>query len=326
MNFRKLIYISAMILAVMACKKEEETTVSPSLNGTLQIMGLPEFISPKDTVTLTCKGAEHPEGNEIGYAWKVTPTMTKYDSLDVFGHRFSDTLQTYTVYCSAYASGYSSLSTVTYTTVVAPGYNGSIQGIRYNKIADDSLSVNNMQQYYKEIGTQTWTLNNLAVSGGIAFRNAEVMSEIFGRYYNFEEAKAACNALDTDGQNWELPSRADWEVLAAHIEGNTSDLYGKTITAAMLAPATFNGTNMFEYWPNIGDITNGSGFSAITTGYANTLAKANKGYMEYAVFWTSDEATETEAYYTYLISDQPGLFTSKGDKASFGASVRCIRK
>lgn len=326
MNFRKLIYISAVILAAIACKKDEETTTTPSLNGNLQIMGLPEFISPGALVTLTNKGAEHPDGEKIGYAWKVSPSMTKYDTIDVFHHKFADTLQTYSVYCSAYASGYSSLSTVTYTTAVAPGYNGSIQGIRYNKIAADSLYVNNMQHYYKTIGTQTWTLNNIAVSGGVPFRNSELMAEIFGRYYNFESAKAACNALDTETQNWELPTREDWNTLEAYITGNTNETYGKTITAAMFAPVTFNSGVMYDYWPIVGDITNGSGFSAIPVGYANTTAKSFKGYKEYATFWTSDEATETEAYYTYLICDQPGLFTSKGDKASFGASVRCIRK
>ena len=50
------------------------------------------------------------------------------------------------------------------------------------------------------------------------------------------------------------------------------------------------------------------------------------GNFEYAVFWTSDQATETEAYYKYLICDQPGIFTSKGNKKSFGAAVRCIRE
>ena len=62
MNFRKLLYISALILAAIACKKEEETTVSPSLEGTLIIEGLPEFIAPGQAVTLTPKGAIHPDG------------------------------------------------------------------------------------------------------------------------------------------------------------------------------------------------------------------------------------------------------------------------
>lgn len=325
MNFQKLIYISALILAVIACKKaEEETPVSPSLDGTLIIEGLPEFIAPGQAITMTPKGVKHPDGGKIEYSWKVTPSMVKYDTLSVFNHTFSDTLRTYTVYATAFAEGYSTASAVTYTTVVAPGPNGSIQGIRYKDIAEDTVYVRHMPYYYKTLGTQTWTLNNMAVRSGVPFRNAELMSEVFGRYYNFDEAKAACDSLDTDGQNWELPSLADWESLASFITGNPT--HGLTITAAMVAPATFNGIKMYDYWPVVGDITNGSGFSALTAGYANTTSKNFRGEQEYAVFWTADEATETEGYYKYLILDQPGLFTGKGDKASFGASVRCIRK
>jgi uncharacterized protein (TIGR02145 family) len=324
MSFRKLIYISAVILAAIACKKDEETESTPYLSGNVIIEGLPEFVSPGEAVTLTPKGVEHPDGGTIEYAWKVTPTMTKYETTRVFNHTFSDTLKTYTVYCSASADGYTSISGMSYATVVAPGYDGSIKGVKYKDIAEDSVFVRHMPYYYKTIGTQTWTLNNMAVRTGVPFRNAEVMSEIFGRYYNFEEAKAACDSLDTAVQNWELPSREDWDALEAHITGNTA--YGKTITASMLAPVTFNGTRLYDYWPVVGDITNGSGFSAMNVGYANTVAKSCKGEKEYAIFWTADEANESEGYYKYLIVDQPGLFTGKGDKASFGASVRCIRK
>ena len=324
MNFRKLLYISALILAAIACKKEEETTVSPSLEGTLIIEGLPEFIAPGQAVTLTPKGAIHPDGGEIGYSWKVSPSMTKYDTMRVFNHTFSDTLRTYTVYCTAFAEGYATSSSITYTTAVAPGPNGSIQGIRFKDIAEDTVYVKHMPYYYKAIGTQTWTLNNMAVRTGIPFRNTDLMSEVFGRYYNFEEAKDACDSLDTATQNWELPSVADWETLVSYISGNPT--YGLTITAAMMAPATFNGIKMYDYWPVIGDITNGSGFSALTSGYANTVARSFRGEKEYAVFWTSDEASDSEGYYKYLISDEPGLFTGRGDKTSFGASVRCIRK
>lgn len=324
MNFRKLIYISALILAAIACKKEEETSVSPTLDGTLMIEGLPEFVAPGQIVTLTPKGVKHPDGGEIGYSWKVSPSMTKYDSLTVFQHTFSDTLRTYTVYCTAFAEGYSTASAVTYATCVAPGPNGSIQGIKFKDIAEDTVYVRHMPYYYKTIGTQTWTLNNMAVRSGVPFRNADLMSEVFGRYYNFNEAKAACDSLDTAVQNWELPSVAEWEALASYISGDPT--YGLTITAAMMAPASFNGTKMYTYWPIVGDITNGSGFSALTSGYANTVSKNFRGEQEYAVFWTADEASETEGYYKYLILDEPGLFTGKGDKASFGASVRCIKK
>jgi uncharacterized protein (TIGR02145 family) len=324
MNFRKIIYISALILAAIACKKEEETSVSPSLEGTLMIEGLPEFVAPGQVITLTPKGAKHPEGRKIEYSWKVSPSMPKYDTMNVFKHTFSDTLRTYTVYCSAFAEGYATASAVTYTTAVAPGPNGSIQGIKFKDIAEDSVYVRHMPYYYKTFGTQTWTINNMAVRSGIPFRNADLMSEVFGRYYNYNEAKDACDSLDTATHNWELPSAADWDALASYISGDPTN--GLTVTAAMMAPAKFNGTAMYDYWPVVGEITNGSGFSALTSGYANTESKSFRGEQEYAVFWTADEATESEGYYKYLIVDQPGLFTGKGNKASFGASVRCIRK
>lgn len=334
MNFRKLLYISALILTAVACDDEEEMITTPSLDGVLRIMNLPEFIAPKDTVTLTAKGVVHPDGGPVGYYWKVLPSQTKYDTTEVFGHRFSDSLKTYTVYCYAYAvdGGYSGLSSAGYTTAVAPGYQGSISGINYKRIAEDSIMVRHMPYYYKKIGDQTWTLNNMAVREGLPFRNAEVMSEVFGRYYNFADANAACDSLKAvSGDNWVLPSRSDWDVLESYLSSNTGEgkELGKTPLAAFAANACFNGKEFWEFWPKkIGKLTNGSGFSALSTGYANVKAKSFHGEFEYASFWTSDSVadSETEAYYKYVFCDQPGIFTGKGNKESYGASVRCIRK
>lgn len=328
MDFIKYLCFAVLVSAIISCKKDEATSITPTLDGTIKIMGLPEFIKPGESVTLTPRGVKHPDGGDIGYCWKVSPSQTSYDTTEVFKHTFSDTLRTYTIYCYAFASGYSTTSASSYTTTVAPGYNGSISGTKFNKIADDSLFVRHMPYYYKTIGTQTWTLNNMAVRSGKPFRNAEVMSEVFGRYYNFSEAKAACDSLDRDGQNWELPDMNDWAELEAYLSGETGDgkAYGKSIAASLMVTAAFNGTNMWDYWPEIGDITNASGFSALSTGYCNTMAGNFDGEFEYATFWTSEEANQTEGYYKYIIGDQPGIFTAKGDKASFGASVRCIRK
>ena len=328
MNFRKLLYLAAAVIASAACSKEEETEITPSLNGVLRIHGLPEFIMPGEKLKLTASGVEHPDGKSLTYHWKVTPSQTEYTETVEFEHIFSDTLKTYTVNCYVSADGYSNSSAQSYTTAVAPGYNGSITGISYNRIADDSLFIRHMPVYYKTIGNQTWTLNNLGLRSGKPFRNSEVMSEVFGRYYNFSEAKAVCDSLDKDGMNWEVPSMEDWAILEAEISaktGNDSE-YGKTLSAAMMVKAAFNGKPMWEYWPVIGEITNASDFSAITTGYANITAGSFQGEFEYSTFWTSDEANSVDGYYKYMICDQNGLFTGRGDKESFGASVRCIRK
>ena len=92
-----------------------------------------------------------------------------------------------------------------------------------------------------------------------------------------------------------------------------------------MANATFNSDDLWEYWPAVGDITNSSGFSAIPAGYVTFPTETFKGVNEYAVFWTADEEGDM-AYCKYLIYNQPDVYTYLGDKVSFGANVRCIKK
>ena len=313
MNFRRLILIAAAVASMVSCKKDDDTEVMPSLQGDMEIIGLTEFIRPNQTCTLKVKGAVHPEGKEMTYSWKVSPSMTKYDTTDVFIHTFSDTLQTYTVVCTAAADGYISNSDTKYTTIVKGGRNGSITGTGY---ASDAS--------YQLIGNQTWTTANSDEGEGTPFRHAEVMAGVFGRFYNFEQAKAACESMEG---SWTLPSKEDWEILESYIK-SSSDMGKSTAAALMLQDAKFNGVLLWEYWPAVGDITNKTRFSAIPAGYANILSGSFTGTYEYAAFWTSTEVEEDSSmgYYKYLICDEPDMFTGKADKESFGASVRCIRK
>ena len=330
MKIRKLIYMVAIAVAAISCDKDETTETLPSLEGTLKISGLQEFIHPKQTLTMTIsEGVTHPEGGEVRYCWKVSPSMSSYDSTDTpsFTHTFSDTLQTYTVYCSAYADGYNSTSSINYVTTVKGGKNGSIKGIDFT---NNTFSVGDTVYYYTEIGEQVWTMNNVMTqTAGLAFADADIMSDVFGRFYNYEDAVAVCESLPTDGTyQWKLPTRADWDILETYVKGlveSDKDKYGRSVAGALMADATFNDSNLWEYWPAVGTITNSSGFSAIPVGYASMLSKAFKGVNEYAIFWTADEDGDM-AYYKYLIYNQPDVYTSLGDKESFGANVRCIRK
>ena len=321
MSFRKLILIiSAFAALSVSCKKDDEGENKPALQGSMSIKGLPEFIEPKQTYTFTVEGAEHPEDKELNYYWRISPSQTKYDTTYTsasYTHTFSDTLQTYTVYCYAYADGYSNNSTFLYTTTMKGGRNGSITGIDY---PNDEIG----EQFYQTIGEQTWITNNYGGQAfGIGFRNADIMSNVFGRYCNYEEAVEACQSL---GSEWVLPTMEDWAELEEYVKGNLNG--SKTVAAALMGDAALNGETMWEYWPVVGDITNASGFSAIPVGYANLAANTFTGSYEYATFWTatSVETDDAMAYYKYLIIGQPDLYTSQGDKESFGASVRCIRK
>ena len=326
MNIRKLISTAFVTLAALACKKEDDSTISPSLDGYLSIKGLPEFVAQNTSVELTPEGVTHPEGGEIGYYWRLSPTRPEACTTKVYTAAFSDTLQTCTVYCYAFAEGYSGSSLSCYVTVVKGGKDGSIQGIEY---PESKISTVDGTYYYQQIGTQTWTMNNIAEKGrGKAYRNAEVMSDVLGRFYSYDEAKQVCESLSTDGQTWTLPTLEDWEILENHVKGTLSGTdAGKSLAAALMADATFNSKTMWKYRPEVGDITNSSGFSAIPAGYTNLSSNYFEGIYEYASFWTATEADKSnEAYSVYLYFEEPSLFKMASDKESFGASVRCIKK
>ena len=121
MNFRKLIFAALLFSAAVSCKDDDEGTVKPSLDGSLSIAGLQEYVIPGQTLQLTPKGATHPDGKDLTYYWKVSPTAPTACTTDVFNITFTDTLQTCTIYCSAIADGYSSLSASSLVTVVKGG-------------------------------------------------------------------------------------------------------------------------------------------------------------------------------------------------------------
>ena len=357
MSFRKLNYlclILASALAVISCKDDDETTVTPSLDGSLSFL-VPEYVLPEAVVTMVPSGVAHPDGEELGYCWKVSPTMTKADTtryengLDKngkpsdgsFTHTFSDTLKTYTVTGYAFAKGYStSTSKSHYVTVVKGGLDGSIKNIALTGMP--SVEVNGATFPYVTIGSTDWMCRNMsAPAAGAPYMNNRAMDDVFGRYYSYEEALEICP------EGWQLPSEKDWIELAvaAGAEDITEYETIKGIAAAIMGNTYFNDDLMWEYWPSVGEITNSTGISMMPVGYAtlgnkNTSPKENefidntypqamfKGYKQYAAFWTADTAKDEEgmAYYRYLISEQPDLFIEKGDINSFGASVRCIRK
>ena len=104
-----------------------------------------------------------------------------------------------------------------------------------------------------------------------------------------------------------------------------------------MVDAEFNSNAMWEYWPEVGEITNSSRLAILPCGYTNLGAQEAdgsypaakfSGLNEYATFWTADMVGNEQgmAYYRYLITDQPGMQISKGDVNSLGVSVRCVRE
>lgn len=350
MSLRKLypvILAAALMVSAISCKKDKETESLPSLNGMLTF-NLPEFVKPNEVVILTPKNLSHPDGGIIGYYWKVTPGNTPADTsryetgLDKYGKesdgsfecKFSDTLRTYTINCTAFAKGYNSSYASSVATVVEGGLDGSITGTGI--LSEDSrISVDGIDYYYTNINGLDWFRRNLANPlYGASYSNAEAMLDVFGNFYSYEEAMKACP------EGWRLPTDAEWTAMANAINPEANAVEGepiKGICADLMADIRFNGTEMWEYWPSVGEITNSSRLAAIPAGYANLGEKTEDGkyptasffgVYEYAVFWTADKVEDNDnmAYYRYIIGDQPDLQISKGDINTFGANVRCVRE
>lgn len=333
MSLRKLnslLLFAALFIAAVSCKDDDETESLPELSG--MYFECPLYVAPGQEVTMIPKVVEHPEGGTVKYAWKVTPSMSSYDTLDVFVHRFSDTLQTYTVNAYAFAEGYYSSSFTREVAVVKGGLNGTITktGIRSS---DKKITVDGADYYYQKIGNLEWFRNNLvSKASGTPYVNLDVMSDVFGRYYNYDEAMTAC----PDG--WRLPTEDDWMSLAEAIGSPAAEKYAMfdDVAAKLLANASFNGKTILEYWPVVGDVTNSSGLAMIPFGFAN-LGNADEngrfpgasfdGVFEYVVMWTADkvDGEADMAYYRYMRSDRPEMLVGTGDVKTFGASVRCVR-
>ena len=355
MSLKKLQSLGLILLVIAAssCKKEDETSILPSLDGSLSF-SVPAYVYPGAELTMTPKGVEHPDNEGVGYYWKVTPTMAKNDTtrfvngLDKNGNPSDgtftfvvpDTLQTYTATGYAFAEGYSYTSKTIEFTAVRGGINGSITDSGVSE-SSPSVTINGTKYYYTTIGGKDWLSRNVAdQSAGAPYFNANAMNDVFGGYYTYSEALKVCP------EGWSLPTDADWIAMAKELGSDVTEEYSTLpgIASKIMGNAYFNGDLMWEYWPEVGEITNASGFSAIPAGYgmlgvANESPKENefysyrypqaifKGINEYAAFWTADAVADEEgmAYYRYIICNQPDIMIAKGDAVSFGASVRCVR-
>lgn len=336
-----------MTITAISCKKDDDTESKPSMDGMLRF-DLPAFIKPNELVTMTPKGLIHPDGKNIGYYWKVTPgksdadTTRKENGLSPDGkesdgsysYTFPDNLGTYTVSCYGFAEGYNSSYASSFTTVVKGGYNGSITASGILSF-DRKISAFGTDYYYTDHCGLDWFRNNLSNPAyGVSYSNAEAMLDVFGNFYSYEEAMQACP------EGWRLPTDAEWVALANSIKPEAEAVVRepiKGIAADLMGNVQFNGMKMWEYWPEVGEISNSSRLAAIPSGYANLGERSEDGkyptasffgVYEYSVFWTADKVEDNEnmAYYRYIICDQPDMQIGKGDIKTFGANVRCVRE
>ena len=329
--------LGALILAA-SCKKEEETAL-PSLTGSLNITGVPAYVSPQDEVTFKINRITHPEGGNIGYAYSITEGyMTTKDTLDAgemtFTYKFcdrknfeKDTLRTVTVSAYAFADGYYTTYSSSYPVTIVKGGVGadaSIQGIE----AGTTEVIDGITYYTCTINGATWLSRNLVREDvGIPYLSCDAMLDVFGSYMTYEQAQTACPkgyALPDDRQFLELVLDEVYE------DKILKDIPG--LAGQLMANALFNNEEMWPYWPEI-NIDNKTCFSAIPAGYANIYERDGKyvgdfdGAGSYAAFWLddTDPGDNDKAFCRFIVANSNELKITSQDRKSFGASVRCVK-
>ena len=329
--FRNITIIAAAFcaLTLVSCKKEEETTSKEYLNGSLTF-DFPGYLQYGDVVHVVPKGGyKKDESDTLFTCYWTNPLTEKTDTVRLESDPASksrefdfevtvDSLSSFTLSVTIVAEGYYTKQATAGFTIINPALGtGSLKGYDFLSSASTFTDIrDNRKYYYNTVGGKDWMIQNLAWNGsGIAFDNAEPMSDVFGRFYTWTEAASACPS------GWHLPSNAEFKALAEAVAGNEGSAAG-----ALMVDATFNGDKLWEFWPEV-KITNKSRFSALPLGYAviEGSGAAFRSYKEYAMFWTADASGSDMGIARYIYVDKPAFFSGEYGKESLRANVRCVR-
>lgn len=317
----------AVLAALPGCKKE--STETKYLDGSISIV-LPHYMAAGESktfqvdtmMTLVC-----PDGDQIGYYFydatrKTSDTLVTADGVirkHYYTYTAPDTTATLSLTFGCYLPADSKYSKATATAnfvVVIPGLNGDSSITHFDKATSPTFKDgrDGREYYYTRIEDRDWMRQNLAWEGtGRSLDACAVMTEVFGRYYTWEEAQTACPA------GWRLPTDAEWTALQTDAEPG-KDITG--LAGKMMGDIYFNGTKMWEYWREV-KISDELLFSAMPVGYC--AGNIFDGLNTYATFWTSDEAGDLGVC-RYIYQDKDIVFRGEMSKTDFAASVRCVRE
>ena len=194
---------------------------------------------------------------------------------------------------------------------------------------------------YKNIGTQTWMIKNLAwlpaVSPSkdysvtspyyyvIGYEGSSVSAAkatpnytTYGVLYNWEAAKTACPP------GWHLPTDEEWKTLEKYLGMSEADanLVDDTRLSGAVGGKLKESGNTHWKSPNEG-ANNSSGFTALPGGNRNF--GGDFSYLgSYAYFWSSSESDASLAWYRYLYYGDDGVYRNYSYRY-YGFSARCLQ-
>jgi len=324
----------AAVLAMAAGCKKDETDTSKTLDGTLSLempvyvqVGYTKTFAIDTLMTVTC-----PEKYPVGYYFtdsetKKRDTLVTVDGIvrkPTFTVTVTDSLASRTLSLTAFVDSkakYANKTASASFSVVKAGVDGTGSITRFDTAASSGSFTDprdGQQYYYTDNGGLSWMRQNLAWSGaGHAFYDYEVLSDIFGRYYTWEEAKTACP------EGWRLPTDAEWTALKAGAEPG-KDIFG--LAGKLMADLYFNGTRMWDYWREV-KISDELHFSVMPTGYALVSGDEFEfqALYSYAAFWTADEDGDKAAC-RYIFQNKDIVYRGWMSKSEFATTVRCVKE
>ena len=176
-----------------------------------------------------------------------------------------------------------------------------------------------------KIGSQTWMKENLDVGAMIdslqnpsnngtiekyCYGNDTANCNKYGGLYQWDEAMDYSTTNGAKGicpTGWHIPTRAEFDTLAAAVHNNSNSLKAVGQGASQLGGAG----------------TNTSGFSALLAGF-----RWHDGHFDYleaaSTFWSSTEFNAPYADYLSLAHYGSSIFLSYSNR-EFGNSIRCIK-
>ena len=176
------------------------------------------------------------------------------------------------------------------------------------------------------IGDQVWlkeNLKSLHYSDGteipdvMSYNNSDSLAEIYGRLYTWNATMNDSIVPGTQGVcpcEWHVPTSAEWAELENFLGGYS------------VAGGKMKDT-VAGYWqnPNTG-ATNSSGFSALPAGEFDAFYTPNIFQLlnQYAVFWTSTQASTLKARERYLAYNSSASSIYDWYKV-MNYSIRCVK-
>ena len=167
-----------------------------------------------------------------------------------------------------------------------------------------------------KIGNQIWMAENLAYN-----MEGSYDAGTYGRMYNWDAAKGGAAP-----EGWRLPSNADWQELIAYINTNGYGCEGAAnIARALAAPESGWEFSITPGAPGYPACTaNTSGFSALPSGYLNTVPDYVQQYRM-TFWWSSDVGTYDNTGYAYWLTYGSPLLNQQVMSTNVGFSIRCIK-